>query len=146
MWVCFIFQWGEEESNLRRLRQQIYSLPHLTALESPRGECGCECGCGCGFQRTFSRADGRARTADQLITNQLLYQLSYIGEEGVGVRVGVEVVCVCLIFRLCYLLWNNTANNLQYKCLANTIQNKKQSYTKKDCKSRNNLEIIKGFF
>ena len=27
--------WGEEESNLRRLRQQIYSLPHLTALESP---------------------------------------------------------------------------------------------------------------
>ena len=27
--------WGEEDSNLRRLRQQIYSLPHLTALESP---------------------------------------------------------------------------------------------------------------
>lgn len=25
--------WGEEDSNLRRLRQQIYSLPHLTALE-----------------------------------------------------------------------------------------------------------------
>ena len=25
------------------------------------------------------RADGRIRTADQLITNQLLYQLSYIG-------------------------------------------------------------------
>ena len=28
--------WGEEDSNLRRLRQQIYSLPHLTALVSPR--------------------------------------------------------------------------------------------------------------
>ncbi len=28
--------WGEEDSNLRRLRQQIYSLPHLTALESPQ--------------------------------------------------------------------------------------------------------------
>ena len=28
--------WGEEDSNLRRLSQQIYSLPHLTALESPQ--------------------------------------------------------------------------------------------------------------
>jgi hypothetical protein len=27
--------WGEEDSNLRRLCQQIYSLPHLTALVSP---------------------------------------------------------------------------------------------------------------
>gem|GEM_PF-2143547 len=27
--------WGEEDSNLRSLRQQIYSLPHLAALESP---------------------------------------------------------------------------------------------------------------
>ena len=28
--------WGEKDSNLRRLRQQIYSLPHLTALVSPQ--------------------------------------------------------------------------------------------------------------
>gem|GEM_PF-1439417 len=28
--------WGEEDSNLRRLSQQIYSLPHLTALVSPQ--------------------------------------------------------------------------------------------------------------
>ena len=28
-------KWGEEDSNLRRLRQQSYSLPHLTALVSP---------------------------------------------------------------------------------------------------------------
>ena len=54
--------WGEEESNLRRLRQQIYSLPHLTALVSPRGKCvfGCDrsvsvvygkgCGCDCGIK------------------------------------------------------------------------------------------------
>jgi hypothetical protein len=42
--------WGEEESNLRRLRQQIYSLPHLTALESPRIGCGFGCGCGCEFE------------------------------------------------------------------------------------------------
>jgi len=55
--------WGEEDSNLRSLRQQIYSLPHLAALESP----------------LKVGADGRTRTADRLITNQLLYQLSYIG-------------------------------------------------------------------
>ena len=50
--------WGEEDSNLRRRRQQIYSLPHLTTLESP--------------QNLF-RADGGIRTPDQLITNQLLW-------------------------------------------------------------------------
>ena len=54
--------WEGEDSNLRRLSQQIYSLPHLTALVPSR-----------------VRADGRTRTADRLITNQLLYQLSYIG-------------------------------------------------------------------
>lgn len=31
-----LLMWGEEDSNLRRLSQQIYSLPHLTALVSPR--------------------------------------------------------------------------------------------------------------
>ncbi len=31
------------------------------------------------FALMHQRADGRTRTADQLITNQLLYQLSYIG-------------------------------------------------------------------
>ena len=28
--------WGEQDSNLRRLCQQIYSLPRLTASVSPR--------------------------------------------------------------------------------------------------------------
>ena len=28
--------WGEQDSNLRRLSQQIYSLPRLTASVSPR--------------------------------------------------------------------------------------------------------------
>ncbi len=32
----------------------------------------------------FDGADERIRTADLLITNQLLYQLSYIGGEGRG--------------------------------------------------------------
>jgi hypothetical protein len=49
-------------------------------------------GVGVYFKEPLNRADGRARTADQLITNQLLYQLSYIGEEGVGVGVSVGVM------------------------------------------------------
>ena len=46
------------------VRQQIYSLPHLATLESPHK----------------LRANGGTRTPDRLITNQLLYQLSYIGQ------------------------------------------------------------------
>ena len=30
-----LFLWGEEDSNLRSRRQQIYSLPQLAALVSP---------------------------------------------------------------------------------------------------------------
>ena len=45
-------------------RGQIYSLLQLPLCDSPR--------------KKF-RADRRTRTADRLITNQLLYQLSYIG-------------------------------------------------------------------
>ena len=54
--------WGKVDSNHRSRRQQIYSLPHLTALEFPHIQFG---------------AGGRIRTPDLLITNQLLYQLSY---------------------------------------------------------------------
>ena len=57
-----IFWWGKVDSNHRSRRQQIYSLPHLTALEFPHIQFG---------------AGGRIRTPDLLITNQLLYQLSY---------------------------------------------------------------------
>jgi hypothetical protein len=59
--------WGQMDSNHRRRSQQIYSLPHLATLVYP--------------QQIFikKRADSRTRTNDQLITNQLLYQLSYIG-------------------------------------------------------------------
>ena len=56
------FWWGKVDSNHRSRRQQIYSLPHLTALEFPHMKFG---------------AGGRIRTPDLLITNQLLYQLSY---------------------------------------------------------------------
>ena len=60
--IAGTFWWGKVDSNHRSRRQQIYSLPHLTALEFPRMKFG---------------AGGRIRTPDLLITNQLLYQLSY---------------------------------------------------------------------
>ena len=60
--VAGTFWWGKVDSNHRSRRQQIYSLPHLTALEFPHMKFG---------------AGGRIRTPDLLITNQLLYQLSY---------------------------------------------------------------------
>ena len=32
----FFFEWERKDSNLRRLRQQIYSLPHLPLWNSPK--------------------------------------------------------------------------------------------------------------
>ncbi len=55
--------WGEEDSNLRRLSQQIYSLPRLTASVSPRKIC----------KSLLFRASRGSRTPDRLITNQLLW-------------------------------------------------------------------------
>ncbi len=52
--------WRGEDSNLRRLSQQIYSLPPLAAREPLPSGAG----------------DG-TRTRNLLITNQLLYRLSY---------------------------------------------------------------------
>ena len=54
--------WGMVDSNHRRHCQQIYSLSPLATREIPHDEIG---------------AGGRIRTPDLLITNQLLYQLSY---------------------------------------------------------------------
>ena len=53
-------------------KQQIYSLPHLTALEFPHMKFG---------------AGGRIRTPDLLITNQLLYQLSYTSSSNSRIHV-----------------------------------------------------------
>ena len=66
-------KWGEQDSNLRRRSQQIYSLPRLTASVSPRM-----------LKEHIVhkkeippldnlRADGGIRTPDPLITNQLLW-------------------------------------------------------------------------
>ena len=51
----------EVDSNHRSIPQQIYSLPPLAARES------------------IHRADNRNRTDNLLITNQLLCQLSHVG-------------------------------------------------------------------
>ncbi len=56
------------ESRIRTyeaVKQQIYSLPPLATWVSPHG--------------SAPGANGGTRTHDRLITNQLLYQLSYIG-------------------------------------------------------------------
>ena len=60
--------WERVDSNHRSESQQIYSLPHLATLERSR------------IQLKINKkigAGGRTRTPDLLITNQLLYQLSY---------------------------------------------------------------------
>ncbi len=49
------------------VREQIYSLPPLTTRPSA--------------QKTKIRAEDWSRTSDLLITNQLLYQLSYFGKK-----------------------------------------------------------------
>ena len=60
--------WWMVDSNHRRHRQQIYSLSPLATREIPQIN-GYEIGAG-----------GRIRTPDLLITNQLLYQLSYTSD------------------------------------------------------------------
>ena len=64
-WSCSIFKnedlWGEQDSNLRRHSQQIYSLPSLAAWVSPR----------LNFKQKWA---GRGiRTHDPEITNHVLW-------------------------------------------------------------------------
>ena len=72
-------EWGREDSNLRRLSQQIYSLPPLTARELPHFEQGAPYGAPLKqrFALNYLRASGGNRTRNLLITNQPLCQLSY---------------------------------------------------------------------
>ena len=57
-----MFWWRRVDSNHRSETQQIYSLPPLATRELLHIQFG---------------AGGRIRTPDLLITNQLLYRLSY---------------------------------------------------------------------
>ena len=70
------FSWWERvDSNHRSETQQIYSLPPLATRElSPMSSCEEVCE-NCTLQA--NGAGERTRTPDLLITNQLLYQLSY---------------------------------------------------------------------
>ena len=61
--------WGRTDSNHRSDTQQIYSLSPLATRELPHME----------FVFCLNGAGRRTRTPDLLITNQLLYQLSYTG-------------------------------------------------------------------
>ena len=63
---CFSW-WGMVDSNHRRHSQQIYSLSPLATREIPH------------IYFCLIGAGRRTRTPDLLITNQLLYQLSYTG-------------------------------------------------------------------
>ena len=65
--VCLFFWWGRTDSNHRSDTQQIYSLSPLATRELPH------------IQLSVFGAGRRTRTPDLLITNQLLYQLSYTG-------------------------------------------------------------------
>ena len=60
--------WGRTDSNHRSDTQQIYSLSPLATRELPH------------MNLRLGGAGRRTRTPDLLITNQLLYQLSYTGE------------------------------------------------------------------
>ena len=57
--------WEKVDSNHRSMTQQIYSLPPLATREFSH------------IKFSIDGAGGRTRTPDLLITNQLLYQLSY---------------------------------------------------------------------
>ena len=74
--ISFVW-WGKVDSNHRSDKQQIYSLSPLATREFPH------------IQLTSARLAGagrRTRTPDLLITNQLLYQLSYTGNSrGTGI-------------------------------------------------------------
>ena len=61
--------WGRTDSNHRSDTQQIYSLSPLATRELPRMK----------LVFCLNGAGRRTRTPDLLITNQLLYQLSYTG-------------------------------------------------------------------
>ena len=67
------FWWERVDSNHRRHSQQIYSLPPLATREHSHIP---------SVLATVIGAGGRIRTPDLLITNQLLYRLSYTSISG----------------------------------------------------------------
>ena len=74
--ITVLIWWGKVDSNHRSDKQQIYSLSPLATREFPPIQ----------FVRENAGAGRRTRTPDLLITNQLLYRLSYTGDSR-GTRV-----------------------------------------------------------
>ena len=72
------------DSNHRSDKQQIYSLSPLATREFPLIQ----------FVRENAGAGRRTRTPDLLITNQLLYRLSYTGDSR-GTRVLYHEIAKC---------------------------------------------------
>ena len=77
-------KWGVQDSNLRRLSQQIYSLSRLTASVTPLiaffNLLPLYTPLHCGFwRRKRQKASGGVRTHDLRFTKPLLCQLSYAG-------------------------------------------------------------------
>ena len=69
---CVLSSWWKGvDSDHRSRRQQIYSLPPLATREHSHIKFYF------GYKLFINGAGGRTRTPDLLITNQLLYQLSY---------------------------------------------------------------------
>ena len=76
--------WGKVDSNHRSDQQQIYSLSPLATREFPHIQ----------FSGENAGAGRRTRTPDLLITNQLLYRLSYTGDSR-GTRVLYHEIVKC---------------------------------------------------
>ena len=94
--------WGKVDSNHRRRCQQIYSLSPLATREFPHIPFACS-ESQTMDQHRFRRDGGagrRTRTPDLLITNQLLYQLSYTSTARTSKAYysGKGVICQVLFF------------------------------------------------
>ena len=90
-WTCNGFRawWGMVDSNHRRRSQQIYSLSPLATREIPH------------MKFVEDGAGRRTRTPDLLITNQLLYQLSYTSistEQGSLYSTELQMSRTCFVF------------------------------------------------
>ena len=87
-----VFWWRRVDSNHRSEAQQIYSLPPLATREllhmklGPTKAPSALAESGRKWASSENGAGGRIRTPDLLITNQLLYQLSYTSASDVHAR------------------------------------------------------------
>ena len=89
--------WAGKDSNLRRLSQQIYSLPPLaTWVPAPKQKfspCFTQMSSygAVKISKMLPRAGEGTRTPDLLITNQLLYRLSYASKTSHPVAIPITI-------------------------------------------------------